>query len=109
MFIRVDLPDPDAPGQGDQLAPADRQRHALEHRHVLLAEVVGLADVFEGDEFHVGPRLVVWPVPLRRCSAWLPYCFFPPPIFGGERVRSRLRCWRPRCPALADDHRGPRL
>ena len=40
--------------QRDHLAALDRQRDALEHRHVDLAEVVGLVDVFEADEFHGG-------------------------------------------------------
>ena len=53
MFISVLLPEPGRAHQGDQLAAGDRQRDALEHGHVDLAEVVGLVDVAQLDEFHV--------------------------------------------------------
>ena len=38
--------------QRDELAALDRQRDALEHGHVDLAEVVGLGDVVEPDQVH---------------------------------------------------------
>ena len=52
MFISVLLPEPLSAHQRDELAALDGERDALEHGHVDLAEVVGLADVFELDEFH---------------------------------------------------------
>ena len=45
MFISVLLPEPEAPHEGDELAPPDGKGNALEHRHVDLADVVSLVDV----------------------------------------------------------------
>ena len=38
--------------QRHHLAAIDRERDALEHRDVDLAQVIGLGDVFQPDEFH---------------------------------------------------------
>ena len=52
----VDLPDPDAPDDEDELALLDDERDAVERRHVI--RLVDLADVLEDDHRGAGRALL---------------------------------------------------
>ena len=52
MCIRVDLPEPDGPGDGDELALLDVQVRAAQRADDDLAHGVGLDQVPNGDDRH---------------------------------------------------------
>ena len=50
MFIRVDLPEPEGPMIGDEIAALDLERNPLQHVHRHLAQLVILHQVPDFDE-----------------------------------------------------------
>ena len=56
--------------QRHHLAAVDRERDAAQHRDVDFAQVIGLVDVFESDQFHGGDSRDATLAPAAVCCPW---------------------------------------